>query len=60
MIRDGITAMLAPHADLRVVGEAADGPTAVRLAAELRPDGVLMGLHVPGGDGTEATARITR
>ncbi|WP_439680976.1 hypothetical protein [Embleya sp. MST-111070] len=52
--------MLAPHADLRVVGEAADGPTAVRLAAELRPDGVLMGLHVPGGDGTEATARITR
>lgn len=59
VIRDGIAAMLEPHDDLLVVGEAADGPTAARLAAELTPDVVLMDLRMPGGDGVDATARIT-
>jgi DNA-binding NarL/FixJ family response regulator len=59
VIRDGITAMLEPHDDLLVVGEAADGATAMRLAAELRPDVVLMDLRMPGTDGATATARIT-
>lgn len=59
VIRDGITAMLEPHADLHVVGEAVDGDTAVRRAAELRPDVVLMDLRMPGTDGADATARIT-
>lgn len=59
VIRDGIAAMLEPHDDLLVVGAAADGPTAARLAAELAPDVVLMDLRMPGGDGVDATARIT-
>jgi DNA-binding NarL/FixJ family response regulator len=59
VIRDGITAMLEPHDDLQVVGEAADGDTAVRQAADLRPDVVLMDLRMPGTDGAGATARIT-
>jgi DNA-binding NarL/FixJ family response regulator len=59
VIRDGITAMLEPHQDLDVVGEAADGDTALRLTAKLRPDVVLMDLRMPGTDGATTTARIT-
>jgi DNA-binding NarL/FixJ family response regulator len=59
VIRDGISAMLEPHDDLCVVGEAADGVTAVRLATELLPDVVLMDLRMRGTDGATATAEIT-
>jgi DNA-binding NarL/FixJ family response regulator len=43
-----------------VVAEAESGPEAVRLAAELQPDVVVMDLHMPGGNGIEATRTITR
>jgi DNA-binding NarL/FixJ family response regulator len=59
VIRDGITAMLEPHDDLDVVGEAGNGADAVRLATELHPDIVLMDLRMPGTDGATATAHIT-
>jgi DNA-binding NarL/FixJ family response regulator len=59
VIRDGITAMLEPTEDLEVVGEAADGASAVRLAGELLPDVVLMDLRMPGTDGASAAACIT-
>jgi DNA-binding NarL/FixJ family response regulator len=58
IVRSGIVALLTTADDLAVVGEAADGPEAVRLALELEPDVVLMDLRMPGFDGDEATARI--
>jgi CheY-like chemotaxis protein len=41
-----------------VVGEAADGAEAVRLAAELRPDAVVLDLRMPGMDGVQALPLI--
>lgn len=58
VVRHGIRGMLEAEPDLTVVGEASSGPAGVALAAELRPDIVLMDLRMPGGDGVEATARI--
>ena len=59
VVRAGLTGMLAAEGDLEVVAEAGDGAEAVRLAAELRPEVVLMDLRMAGLDGVEATARIT-
>ena len=43
-----------------VVGEAADGPEAVRMVAELAPDVVLLDVNLPGLDGFEVAERVTR
>jgi DNA-binding NarL/FixJ family response regulator len=59
VVREGIRGMLGAEADLTVVGDAASGPEAVARAADLRPDVVLMDLRMPGGDGVEATERIS-
>jgi DNA-binding NarL/FixJ family response regulator len=58
IVRGGIVALLAAAGDLEVVAEASDGVEAVRLAAEHRPDVILMDLRMPGLNGDEATARI--
>lgn len=50
--------MLASDSDIAVVGECADGPSAVRRCRELRPDVVVMDVEMPGGDGLTATRRI--
>lgn len=57
MLRQGLRRSLAEEG-FDVVGEAADGAEAVRLATELKPDVVLMDVTMPDVDGVEATRRL--
>lgn len=58
VVREGLRTILASLAGVEVVATAADGDEAVALAAELRPEVVLMDLRMPGVDGIAATAAI--
>ncbi|MEO3752703.1 response regulator transcription factor [Streptomyces sp. B6B3] len=60
VVRDGLRGMFAAAPDFEVLGEAADGPEAVRIAAALDPDVVLMDLRMPGGGGVAAIAELAR
>ncbi|HEY6544681.1 MAG TPA: response regulator transcription factor [Dokdonella sp.] len=57
LVRQGIRAFLETHADLAIVGEAADATGAESLCAEHRPDVALIDLVMPGG-GIEATRAV--
>jgi DNA-binding NarL/FixJ family response regulator len=59
LLRTGFRMILQAQPDVEVVGEAVDGADAVRLAARLTPDVVLMDVRMPVMDGIDATARIT-
>lgn len=58
VVRDGLRALLEAQADLRVVGDAGDGRSAVRQANALRPDVVVIDIAMPELNGIDATEQI--
>ncbi|MDT4946485.1 MAG: hypothetical protein QOH14_3218 [Pseudonocardiales bacterium] len=59
LVRAGFRALVDAQDDMAVVGEAGDGPAAVRLCHQHKPEVVLMDIRMPDGDGLTATAQIT-
>ncbi len=60
VVRDGLSGMFAADPGFEVLGEAADGAEAVRLAQALNPDVILMDLRMPGMDGLAAITELSR
>lgn len=58
VVREGLRALLAKSPEIAVVGEASDGREAVRLAAELHPNIVIMDIGMPLLNGVDATSQI--
>ena len=58
IVRDGLRALLEKQTGIEVIAEAEDGRTAVKLAAELGPDIIIMDIGMPGLNGIDTTRRI--
>ena len=58
IVREGLVAILGTQPDFEVIGEAATGADAIRMALELRPDVVLLDLEMPEVDGVEALRQM--
>jgi DNA-binding NarL/FixJ family response regulator len=59
VVRLGLKSLLSNYPSLEVVAEAADADQAIRLAAEYKPDVVVMDIRLPGKSGIDATREIT-
>src|SRR5207245_7157013 len=55
VVREGLRLSLSRAPHIRVVGEAADGASAVEMAERRKPDVIIMDVRMPGMDGLEAT-----
>src|SRR5690349_94675 len=60
MVRGGVRALLSSVPETSVIGEATTGAEAISQALELKPDVILMDLHMPEINGIEATRQILR
>ncbi len=60
LVRQGLRKYLSHHLDIELVGEATNGEEAVKLTDLLKPDVVVMDIHMPRMNGTEATGFIIR
>src|SRR3954462_13377179 len=60
LLRRGIAAMLSPHSDLEVCGEASSGLEAIRMTAQLHPDIAIMDITMPEMNGLDATRSIVK
>jgi CheY-like chemotaxis protein len=58
MMRQGLRSVLEAHADIQIIGEAADGHEAVTMVDSLQPAVVVMDINMPRLNGIEATVRI--
>ena len=59
VVREGLRLSLSRASNIRIVGEASDGESAVALAERRRPDVVIMDIRMPGMDGLEATKLLS-
>jgi len=60
VVRQGIRTILSSRPDWEICGEAVNGQEAIKLAAELRPDAIIMDITMPVMSGLEAARQITR
>jgi DNA-binding NarL/FixJ family response regulator len=60
VLREGVREFLVGYDDIEIVGTAADGDEAGRMATVSRPDVVLMDLRMPGADGVAGTTAVLR
>jgi len=58
IVRAGLRMLINPQPDMEVVGEAADGPEALRQAGEANPDVLTLDLTMPGGGGLKTLERL--
>lgn len=60
MVRQGFRLLVERHPELEVVGEAADGASALAAIREASPDLVVMDIHLPGGNGIEISSQALK
>jgi two-component system, LytTR family, response regulator len=60
LAREGIRIALKPEADVKIVGEAADGPSALKAIVKLAPDLAFLDIRMPGLSGFEVLDRVTQ